>query len=436
MKPTTFVKINSTSFFISTIAFIILNGVLDNAAYVGILSLFISFTLISTYEIHCKKIVTRATTGISNNTVNFDYKRVLTKLYGLYAKLIIIWSLYWQLLSMAPARFNEFLSFLTPAFAFTAIFAIPYVLFVDSRMIDPYDGYWHFGRLLLGHLKDKSFQKIRNHLLGWSIKAFYLPIMVSGYFYTCNYLSTSLEKVNSLYFLDILPLLFTIILFIDLQVAVLGYVCTFRILDAHIRSCNPIFFGWIVTLICYYPFWGLIYPNLVSYNNGENWNFWFAQNPFLLNLWGLMLLGAKCTWLWANMTFGLRFSNLTHRGILTTGPFRYTKHPSYLSKNIFYWLSSLPFLSSKSLDEAIINSLALLSINFIYYCRAKAEERHLMEDPQYVCYNEWIKKNGIIGMGKERLKRFFNTDETEIALLALRNVKEKELAERQGFKHR
>ena len=43
-----------------------------------------------------------------------------------------------------------------------------------------------------------------------------------------------------------------------------------------------------------------------------------------------------------------RFSNLTHRGIITNGPYRYSKHPAYLAKNLSWWLVSMPFMITVS----------------------------------------------------------------------------------------
>jgi protein-S-isoprenylcysteine O-methyltransferase Ste14 len=43
---------------------------------------------------------------------------------------------------------------------------------------------------------------------------------------------------------------------------------------------------------------------------------------------------------WATVAFGLRFSNLTYRGVLTNGPYAFTRHPAYLSKNAFWWMSN------------------------------------------------------------------------------------------------
>jgi protein-S-isoprenylcysteine O-methyltransferase Ste14 len=189
---------------------------------------------------------------------------------------------------------------------------------------------------------------------------------------------------------------FDLILLVDLTVAVLGYIFTLRLLDSHIRSCNPLWYGWVATLICYYPFWGIVYPSLLGYSDGRDWTNWLAGMPVVLIAWGSVILAAKIFWMWSNVTFGLRFSNLTHRGILTNGPFRFTKHPSYISKNIAWWMISLPFLSTVGWQEALLNCVALLFVNAIYVVRAKIEERHLIEDPVYVAYAAWIAEHGLL----------------------------------------
>jgi hypothetical protein len=61
-----------------------------------------------------------------------------------------------------------------------------------------------------------------------------------------------------------------------------------------------------------------------------------------MGAWLVLLTGIYA---WATVAFGFRFSNLTHRGILTHGPYAWTKHPAYVSKNLFWWCAVLPFLS-------------------------------------------------------------------------------------------
>jgi len=42
--------------------------------------------------------------------------------------------------------------------------------------------------------------------------------------------------------------------FVDLLIVTVGYICTFRLFDSHVRSTEPTFLGWFVALVCYQPF--------------------------------------------------------------------------------------------------------------------------------------------------------------------------------------
>jgi len=82
-------------------------------------------------------------------------------------------------------------------------------------------------------------------------------------------------------------------------------------------------------------------------------------------------------------------------GIITGGPYRLTKHPSYVFKNLGWWLLNVPFLSTAGAGTAIKYTLAMLGVNALYFVRAKSEEMHLSEDPTYVAYAEWINEHGV-----------------------------------------
>jgi hypothetical protein len=45
-------------------------------------------------------------------------------------------------------------------------------------MTDPEDGYSHMGRLVLGCWRDVDFRELRAHAMGWTVKGFFLPIMI------------------------------------------------------------------------------------------------------------------------------------------------------------------------------------------------------------------------------------------------------------------
>jgi protein-S-isoprenylcysteine O-methyltransferase Ste14 len=110
---------------------------------------------------------------------------------------------------------------------------------------------------------------------------------------------------------------------------------------------------------------------------------------------------------WATFAFGLRFSNLTYRGVLTNGPYRFTRHPAYLSKNLFWWTSTLPFLvTNGSWSDAVRNTVLLGVVSGIYYWRARTEEAHLLaEDAKYREYHAWMGENALITRPLTRLVR-------------------------------
>ena len=130
---------------------------------------------------------------------------------------------------------------------------------------------------------------------------------------------------------------------------------------------------------------------------GENsWALWFADQPVLLGVIGALLVLLTGIYAWATVTFGYRFSNLTHRGILTNGPYAFSRHPAYLSKNLFWLISTVPFLTTGSWVDAFRTTAMMGIVAGVYYWRAKTEERHLGADPAYQEYHAWMERNGLV----------------------------------------
>ncbi len=183
---------------------------------------------------------------------------------------------------------------------------------------------------------------------------------------------------------------------VDVAFATGGYILTMRPLDAHIRSANPYAAGWLAALMCYPPFQIMVNGGPLDYHLGaHDWTVWLWSWPNLQILLGAGLIFLTAWYAWATVAFGLRFSNLTHRGILTHGPYRWTRHPAYLSKNLFWWASGLPFFCSEGFVEGVRNTLIMALVSGVYYWRAKTEERHLMADPAYRAYAEWMDRNDL-----------------------------------------
>ena len=80
------------------------------------------------------------------------------------------------------------------------------------------------------------------------------------------------------------------------------------------------------------------------------------------------------------------------------------RHPAYVSKNTFWWLSTLPFLASTgSLADAARNAVLMAAVSGVYFWRAMTEERHLRADADYRTYAAWIDRNGWFARARRAL---------------------------------
>ena len=273
--------------------------------------------------------------------------------------------------------------------------SIPYVIWIDRYLKEPRDGAWHLCAWLTGQ-GGVSTHAIKRHLLAWGVKAFFLPFMLGGApggfgaFVRTDLLASLSDPVTCA------RMLIGFMFLLDMAVATVGYMLTFRPLDSHIRSANPYAAAWMPALICYPPFVLMTAGGPLDYHPGTgDWSWWLGGHAYAQALVGAVLVGLTAIYAWATLAFGPRFSNLTHRGILTHGPYRWVRHPAYLSKNLFWWLATLPMLTTGSPVDAARATLLLGLVSGIYYWRAKTEERHLRRDPLYRAYSAWIDRNGL-----------------------------------------
>ena len=123
--------------------------------------------------------------------------------------------------------------------------------------------------------------------------------------------------------------------------------------------------------------------------------------------WGALLVFLTGVYAWATVIFGIRFSNLTYRGAITNGPYRFTRHPAYLAKNLFWWCSTLPFFATTgALTDIVRNTTIMGLVSLVYYWRAKTEEKHLCaEDAKYREYHAWMAQNAPITRALARAGR-------------------------------
>ena len=336
----------------------------------------------------------------------------VTKIAGLWATWAIIGGLYFLARWYWEGQYLFAMRVIGWAAIPLFLLSVPYVLWIDRVMVSPRDHTWHFGAMLLGR-ENYDGELVKKHWRSWIIKGFFSAFMISilppGF-------AAVVETPYALILNDPVRLgvaLFEILFVIDVQIGTVGYLLTMRPLDAHIRSGNPFLGGWVAALICYPP---MVYAfmgqgGMFQYEyNTAGWGYWLQGQGALLWVWAAWLVFLTAIYAWATMAFGIRFSNLTYRGVLTNGPYRYTRHPAYVSKNLFWWFSAMPFLvTSDSTLDAVRNTVFLGVVSGIYYWRARTEEAHLLlEDPKYREYYDWMQENGVITTRLARLLRAVN----------------------------
>lgn len=321
----------------------------------------------------------------------------LTKLAGLWATWALIAAIY------CIFRFYWRGDYVFAMWVFGAaaiplfVLSIPYFFWIDRRLGEPRDGAWHLGALIMGQ-PGVDPEEIWRHLRAWAVKGFFLAFMISivpGSFRAA--VDADFSRIQG----DPVALsqwLVTLMFVIDIAFATVGYLLTLKPLDAHIRSATPYAAGWAAALICYPPFILMSNGGPLDYRPGsQDWFYWLQGHPALLTFAGFVLAGLTAIYAWATVAFGLRFSNLTDRGILTHGPYAFSKHPAYLSKNLFWWVAGLPFLvTTGNPVDAIRNTVLLAAVSGVYYWRAKTEEWHLSADPAYGAYAAWMAQHGLV----------------------------------------
>ena len=216
------------------------------------------------------------------------------------------------------------------------------------------------------------------------VKFFFVPVMLNFLFANLGSFLTSshtlltaapaayLERNRLLYFT-----LLNFMLVVDTGFFVLGYLFEFASWGNDLRSAESTIFGWVVTVCCYPPFNGLM-------TQGIGWgssDYSVFPSPVAAMVTVCVSLALFSVYTWATVALGLKASNLTNRGIITTGPYAYVRHPAYIAKNLHWLVMGLPLIA--------VNWFAALSIAgwaTIYFLRAITEERHLLADPHYQAY--------------------------------------------------
>lgn len=341
------------------------------------------------------KVHRRESTGLDWANFCPAPKRVAIKIVGIAVTFLLAGGVFWLFPEYYRAFYNPAWGIIKTTLPYLIIAMCCYFMITDSIMKNPHDGYYYAGLLAIGQWKKLDRQILLLHARTWGIKIFFIPLMLI-------FLTSNISNLQNFFsrnwmqnYMDFAMMIFWFMLTVDLVFTLCGYIFAFRMIDTHERSSEPTFLGWFVALVCYPPFNKALTDGYIYFGSENAWHNIMQPYGWMIAVWIVLILSLYAIYTWATMAFGCRFSNLAHRGIITSGPYRFTKHPAYISKNITWWLMCMPFMAMGSLEDNIRASLMLLLMNGIYFLRAWTEERHLARDPVYREYQAWILKNGL-----------------------------------------
>lgn len=317
--------------------------------------------------------------------------RVKSKVLVVLLQLIAVYLYAFTITQVGFASYATFINDLFLFFPYLIILIIFYVHFVDRRLLEPDDEYAKIGKMLNREIPvDKKV--LKHFILKTLVKAVFVPFMYTGFLGNLSLLLNTAWQFNA----DAISLLlFNFGISIDMLIGIFGYLFSSAIINNKIIDTESNLLGWVFALLCYPPlFW--IMHKVNDQQDSLTWSDILPHDS--LTFW-IVFLVINLTWIvyWlATFEFGMTFSNLSYRRLIDKGVYRYTKHPAYISKNLYWWLYTLPFMGVAFISiEWWKNILGLIFVSLIYYGRAKSEERHLMKFAEYRAYSYKIKKRGI-----------------------------------------
>jgi protein-S-isoprenylcysteine O-methyltransferase Ste14 len=276
--------------------------------------------------------------------------------------------------------------------------------YTEKRLGEYRDSYYEFGLFATGAWKNIDWENFKTGIWSWFIRGFFLPMnfctAVSMFENLRNSTNLELFLINSPITISY-PIIENII-FLMLIIAIIpGYYFSSRLLGTNGVSISQTWPAWIVTLWFYPPFNIMINNSWIDYTHEivkgqQNWISIFGNSPITIYFIATILITMGLIHFWGEAILGMRASVNTNKGIITNGPFKYTKHPIYVSKVVAWFLATLPFISTTSFLQNTKFFIAFCCVAAGYTFRSYFEEKFLATDSTYVAYARYIDQKGVL----------------------------------------
>ncbi len=323
--------------------------------------------------------------------------RTITKFFGVLAGIAFIFFLVWLL----PAYDSAVtLSRLREALLPTLLFVIPasiILIFATEYILgEKRDGTFQIGLLARLRTREIDWTIFFDGVREWLLRCFFLLINFYALVWYIAYLRTNgLPDIGGDFATFITRL--DLAIFGMIVASILpGYIFASRLISTELKKVDRTWFGWAINLCCYPPINDALFGGWIRYVPAAEtaavyqgvpaWAFHTASSPALMLLVAGLIIFFAIIHLWGEAIVGIRAANISMRGIVTIGPFSYTRHPIYVSK-CFQWATLyFPVLNAVGIVNPIQSGILFLLVCAIYGGRALSEERLLATDASYVKY--------------------------------------------------
>jgi len=243
------------------------------------------------------------------------------------------------------------------------------------------------GRIVFSYVQERingrpaAFGMREKHAaLTLAVKLFFLPLMLNWMVGDTGNLMLQLQPFRPTRVIPAVEwwhfFVLHILFVIDVSIFTVGYMVELPALKNLIKTAEPTLLGWTVCLACYPPFNGwvqLLFPWPSS-------DFPRFEHPLAQALASAGILAAMGIYVWASIAMGWKASNLTNRGTVAHGPYRWLRHPAYAGKNFAWWVGAVPAFSaafSRSWIDGLYAVSCMAVFTALYAARGLTEERHL-----------------------------------------------------------